>query len=500
MDTVDLNAQLADYADWLERLLADEPNDLAAGDSHSSATPSRGRRLVWPLAAAATLIIVVAGLVAVDDRGTRNENPAAQAPRDVLPFTETFRLDMPGVLVVPAPTVALPVKDPDEQGFGRMTADREFVWADLDSSPVRYMALALSDAPIPEIEPPPSWTEITDVPDGRAWLVASEDQGDRVTHLAWRREGGQRVMLTASHLNWDSLSDWFFSTAPDGTPQATFDPNLALQPQADVTEPRYAEKWFLDASEMQALIWPDGLSRLLSQGFADVQPVTVAGRQGLQMGPKTADRASVIIVAWPLADGYWGVLSVPAALQSRIHEILANVVIETAPDTDRSAATTTVVGDFSDAANVLQPTDAYNTAVWTAREIVLGQCMARHGFEYRPRPIDASAGNAGTQWEAWFELQKSQHPTFEQTMLGGPDEQAGGCQLEAFQAVHGPGEEAYSKLNALYNEMLGDLPTDVDRSDANIAAWISQHRSALDAVHAELDEEQAVAQQVIDAA
>ncbi|MEN9647061.1 MAG: hypothetical protein RL238_3730 [Actinomycetota bacterium] len=164
------------------------------------------------------------------------------------------------------------------------------------------------------------------------------------------------------------------------------------------------------------------------------------------------------------------------------------------PDQQPTATTVAVAGSLP---SELEPSPAYWAAVWPAREIVIGKCMATFGYEYKPRPFGSNSTTTQAEWDAWFNEQVAADPAFERTLLGAPDQQSGGCQLEAFHTVHGPGEEAYSKMANLLNQMLGDLPTDSDRSDENIAAWIDDHRTQVDEVNAELAQEQATAQSII---
>lgn len=152
---------------------------------------------------------------------------------------------------------------------------------------------------------------------------------------------------------------------------------------------------------------------------------------------------------------------------------------------------------FESALSDLEPSREYLASVWLAREILIEECMAELGFDYQRRPFGPGSEKAATEWEAWFAAQVAAAPDFERAMQGGPNEQSGGCQLEAFQTVHGDGEEAYSKLSTLLNELLGDLPTDADRTPANIATWIAEHRSGIDVIRAELAEEQATAESII---
>lgn len=171
---------------------------------------------------------------------------------------------------------------------------------------------------------------------------------------------------------------------------------------------------------------------------------------------------------------------------------------------DQQPASTTVASTIAsptDATAQLEPTQAYWAAVWEAREIVIGQCMARSGYEYLPRPFGPDAATAWDEWQVWFDQQVANDPNFKTTMLGyDGDQQAGGCQLEAYTTVHGPGEEAYSKMATLFNEMLADLPTDAERTTANITHWIDDHRAQVEEVRTELAEEQATAESIINTA
>lgn len=205
--------------------------------------------------------------------------------------------------------------------------------------------------------------------------------------------------------------------------------------------------------------------------------------------PRRTARQTVLVAAAVVlvgVSGAWGLLA-----------------RRTNPPSDQRPASTTVattIASPADATAQLEPTQAYWAAVWAAREIVIGQCMAKSGYEYLPRPFDSDPSAKQDEWQAWFDQQVANDPTFKTTMLGDGNQQAGGCQLEAFTAVHGPGEEAYSKMATLFNEMLADLPTDEERTTANITAWINDHRTQVEEVRTELDEEQATAESIINTA
>lgn len=159
--------------------------------------------------------------------------------------------------------------------------------------------------------------------------------------------------------------------------------------------------------------------------------------------------------------------------------------------------TTTPLVSPSGSVTALQPTQEYWADVWDAREIVISQCMAQIGHEYQPRPNDAAG--AGGSWEAWDEWHAGQvaaDPTFESAFQGSdPDAQSGGCQLEAFLAVHGPGEEAYSKASGLDNQLRAELNFDLNQ--AAVDEWLTAHAEAIQQVWAELDEEQQTARSII---
>lgn len=146
----------------------------------------------------------------------------------------------------------------------------------------------------------------------------------------------------------------------------------------------------------------------------------------------------------------------------------------------------------------LTPSGEYYTAVWDAREIVIGDCMTELGYGYRPRPNDA-AGTGGTwdEWNEWHDQQVAADPDFEPAFQGGPDDQAGGCQLEAYLAVHGPGEEAYSKATTLENELRADIDW-LDLNQTAVDQWVTDHAEDIDRVHAELDEELQTARSIIE--
>lgn len=101
--------------------------------------------------------------------------------------------------------------------------------------------------------------------------------------------------------------------------------------------------------------------------------------------------------------------------------------------------------------------------------------MTQVGYEYRARPNDA-AGTGGTwdEWEQWHDQQVAAYPDFDAALFGGADEQIGGCQADAYRAVHGPGEEAYSKAATLENQFRGDIHW-LDLDQAAVDQWITEH-------------------------
>lgn len=147
--------------------------------------------------------------------------------------------------------------------------------------------------------------------------------------------------------------------------------------------------------------------------------------------------------------------------------------------------------------DAVRPSQEYFVAVWDAREVVIGECMNRRGFDYRSRPNDAAAtGGTWDDWNQWKNEQTASHPSFESAFQGRPDAQAGGCQLEAYLAVHGPGEEAYSKAATLENELRA-RSAGLDLDQTTVDRWVVEHAEEVDRVHAELDEELQTARRII---
>lgn len=147
--------------------------------------------------------------------------------------------------------------------------------------------------------------------------------------------------------------------------------------------------------------------------------------------------------------------------------------------------------------DAVRPSQQYFVAVWDAREVVIGECMNQQGFDYRPRPNDAAAtGGTWDDWNQWKNEQTASHPSFESALQGRPDAQAGGCQLEAYRAVHGPGEEAYSKAATLENELRAHAGG-LDLDQTTVDQWVAEHAEEVDRVNAELDEELQTARRII---
>jgi LysM repeat protein len=319
-----LHEQLIAYAEWLETLLGadDRAVDVTAGSRPISVAGERVGQRRWPVlaAVAATVALVVAGLLVLGNRQPAPDRASGGAGAgDVTWPTEMFRLDLPDVEVRPAPSVVIT----------RTPALREYAWADPGSSPVRYMALAISDGSVPAINPPPDWVPIDDAPDGKAWTASSEAAGDPVTQLVWRRESGQMV---AANLDPASLVNSLFSSPwADGEPYGPIEPSLTLQPQAlDRTQPAYGETWVLDGEKIGASSSPLGLSDLLLETRPTAEAITVGGRSGFVLDTFSDELPTT--VTWPLAGGYWGVLQIPDTLLPRLDEIVSHIVIETRND------------------------------------------------------------------------------------------------------------------------------------------------------------------------
>lgn len=153
----------------------------------------------------------------------------------------------------------------------------------------------------------------------------------------------------------------------------------------------------------------------------------------------------------------------------------------------------------------VQPTQEYWVAVWDAREIVIGDCMQQLGHEYRPRPNDAARPtneSVGTwdDWNLWRSDQASGDPSFEADLFGSDlDAQAGGCQLDAYLEVHGPGEEAYSKAAGLENELRAEVGSAALDQPA-VDRWVEAHDDDVASVRTELDEELVTARSIIEGA
>jgi hypothetical protein len=232
------------------------------------------------------------------------------------------------------------------------------------------------------------------------------------------------------------------------------------------------------------------VAEVLDMGQSYGSPTTVVG------GPSTPSQVTAepqLFGRFSLAFRNPGQTTVRVTVTDRAGTVVGTTTIPVTVRTPVAAA--------GWAASELEPSQAYWAAVWQAREIVIGRCMATFGYDFKPRPFGSNAAMTQTEWDEWFNEQVAADPAFERTLFGEPsDQQTGGCQLEAFRAVHGPGEEAYSKMSNLMNQMLGDLPTDVERSDANVAAWIEAHRAKVDDIKAELAQEHATAQSILDAA
>jgi hypothetical protein len=143
----------------------------------------------------------------------------------------------------------------------------------------------------------------------------------------------------------------------------------------------------------------------------------------------------------------------------------------------------------------IQPTQDYFTTVFEAREIIIGDCMAELDHDYRPRPNDAAGtGGSWDEWNQWHTARVAADPTFEAAFQSDPNDQIGGCQAEAYPAVHGPGEEAYSKAAMLENEPTSTGSTSTRPPSTNGSPTTED----IERLRAELDEEQQTARSIIE--
>lgn len=171
------------------------------------------------------------------------------------------------------------------------------------------------------------------------------------------------------------------------------------------------------------------------------------------------------------------------------------------PATTEAEPPTIDPADESTAAlTALRPSPEYSAAVWEAREIIIEACMAELGYDFEPRPnVAAETGGTWDAWNEWYAEQIVIQPGFESSLLGDVDQSVRGCQREAYLAVHGPGEEAYSKAATLENELLAFIdPTQSDQSA--IDHWVADHAQDVERVQRELDEELQAAKDIIDQA
>jgi hypothetical protein len=185
------------------------------------------------------------------------------------------------------------------------------------------------------------------------------------------------------------------------------------------------------------------------------------------------------------------------ALRVLTPEEAAQVLADYRPE-PTPTSTVTIPLTPSASLEALAPSQEYFAAVWDAREIVIGNCMAQLGYDYRARPNDAS-GTGGTwdEWNHWHNQQLAANPDFDAALFGAVDEQVGGCQAEAYLAVHGPGEEAYSKAASLENELRGDIDW-LELDQTAVDRWVADHAEDVERVRAELDEELQTARSIIE--
>ncbi len=236
-------------------------------------------------------------------------------------------------------------------------SERFYVWADLASTPIRAMsAYFFTGGGATEFSADEA-IELTDVPDGRAWITASVADGDGTTQLSWSRAHGSFVIVNGSGVSDDQLSNWMFEVGlDDNDPPASPDFGLIAQSLDFArTAPRYDETWRLGDVEVNATAWPDGLATMLGIGWRVIEPATVDGIAGYRM--RAGGDSPTQVVVWPLDGGYWAVVILSAGQRDRFDEIIDHLKMipneppapETTPFTVTQTSTTVpVVPDLTE--------------------------------------------------------------------------------------------------------------------------------------------------------
>ena len=333
--------QLAEYFAWLEHELGPVVTP-APGTSLEPAVqpaPDGSTRTWWWLAAAAAVVALVAGLAIAVGRDGGDRTVPASPTGDLRDVSGWFELALPGVEVVePFTTKPDPILSAADEPY--------YVWADLDGDPIRAMSASFPAGDVPldlddDIDPP---ARVADAPGGGAWVVDDPAAGDRVLRVQWTRADGSVVLTSGTGIDAATLARWTFAIGVDESrPPAPPDPALELVLDVATVEPRpqYQETWMVDGAELSAWVSTEAPATWLGLGFPTVNRITVAGREGYRFGGSGDDQ---VLVTFPLRNGYWGSLSMPA---DRADELVGRIVVvdDTLPTPDEVASTLVGHGD-----------------------------------------------------------------------------------------------------------------------------------------------------------
>lgn len=296
---------------------------------------SKQRRSWLPIgAAAACLAILVVGLVVAQ----RDEPQSVADQPVVVPYDPQrsgwFRIDLDGFEVVEPAVVDEQTPD-DEIPFDAPTPRtgdpdiQTWTFAQLDADPVQWLGVTTVPADgAPSEYGSDEAVELTDVPDGRAWLL----QQSGVTSgpdLSWTRDDGTIVLAYATNVELAEIAEWTFAALED--PDAVKIPAdsglLDITATSRADDPMYFENVALDGIGFSAMANPAGLGAFAFFGFDSIEPEMIGGIAGYRLLYDTAEPSATTLV-WPMhTAGYWAMLVVPPELADRVGEIASAVVM-----------------------------------------------------------------------------------------------------------------------------------------------------------------------------
>ena len=290
----------------------------------------RQRILRSSIAAGATAIAIVVGLVAVTRPSDDSVTPSGSAPATTTTAAPTTAASTPAPLALTYTLSGVEGLGPiDEPALTHVSSYTSMVAAWSTGSGVTEGYLVLTETFAPKWTAPEGYvTSVSiDVPDGHAFLVTDKgfESLTSATRIMWLHSDGRLWTVSNFGLTAERLKALTLAIQPgSGLPYVLPDPSMAfIGFNTAEAYQSVRQDWTLGEHFLELGVFTGGLA----QQLADAVPVsvverTIAGAQGYVISMTNGQ----VELVWPTGDGdHWGSLQLNPALADRLDEIVAAI-------------------------------------------------------------------------------------------------------------------------------------------------------------------------------